>query len=130
MSFAATRSGAATPPPAPWPSTRAARGAATSWTWACAGPCSVSRMIGLTTRWCQAGPTGRRAAVSDDRRPRLLVGVDLAARKGRQIVVACVVLDDVVALEQAADVSRLLVRDPRAKFVRVLPDLVRLVDQG
>ena len=43
---------------------------------------------------------------------------------------AGVVLDDVVALQEAADVPRLLVRDPRAELVRGLPDLVRLVDQG
>src|SRR3954447_10705539 len=54
---AATRSGAPTPPPAPWPSASQARGSVTEWRWTCAGPCGVST---TSTRCLQAPPVALR----------------------------------------------------------------------
>ena len=51
-SLVATRSGASTPPPAPWPRTSAARASSAAYKWARAGPCgvSISRTVTPVTR--------------------------------------------------------------------------------
>ena len=54
-SVAATRSGAVTPPPAPCPITRAARGSSAACKWARAGPCGVSTSSVVTQVMVAAG---------------------------------------------------------------------------
>src|SRR5436309_7423502 len=62
-----TRSGAVTPPPAPWPSTSAPIGASAGCRCARAGPCAVRMDLGLIGQWIRAAQPRADLAGRDDR---------------------------------------------------------------
>src|ERR671932_1606074 len=76
-SVAATRSGAVTPPPAPWPRTSAARASSAGCRWTRAGPCGVSTIIGAVTLLADLVAASDAVAATSSRSRKIAVLADL-----------------------------------------------------
>src|SRR5919202_6130758 len=79
-SVAATRSGAVTPPPAPWPRTSAPRASSAGCRCTRAGPCGVSTIIGAMTLLADLVAASDDVAATSSRSRKIAVLADLLRR--------------------------------------------------